>query len=133
MKNKVLKGIKQDEWLVKQLPATDTSKPEPEPNHPPHYDDEPDVTGKRLFPLGKIVITRGAMLALTPETVNKAVTRHISGSWGNLCEQDKLANSFAIKHGERVISKYRGEGDEDFYIITEWDRSYTTILLTNEY
>ena len=132
MKNKTVTGVKQEEQLVKQM-SLHEGDISAKPNHPPHYDDEPDVTGRRLFPLGKVVITRGAMLTLNPESVKQAVTRHVSGSWGNLCATDRLANDFAIEHGYRVVSKYQGEDGEGFYIITEWDRSYTTILLTSEY
>ena len=53
--------------------------------------------------------------------------------WGNLCEADRKQNDWALKNGERLLSSYRASNGTKFWIITEWDRSYTTILLPSEY
>jgi hypothetical protein len=84
------------------------------------------------FPLGQLAVTANATLRLTTEQVMSALTRHASGDWGNLCAEDTLANDDALKHGGRLFSAY-GQGRERFWIITEADRSVTTILLPNDY
>jgi len=65
--------------------------------------------------------------------------RHQSGDWGDLCDEDKKANEEAISHeGEpekqqRVFSAYKTSAGEKIWVITEWDRSVTTLLLPEEY
>jgi hypothetical protein len=61
--------------------------------------------------------------------------RHLTGDWGDLCDEDKQANERAISdpYGARILSKYALSTGEDIYIITEADRSATTLLLTSEY
>lgn len=97
------------------------------PVNPPYYE------GGHRFQLGRVVVTRGAMESLEPELLMFALARHATGDWGELCENDQLENQLALQHGNRILSKYRNQDGEMFYIITEWDRSYTTILLTHEY
>lgn len=58
--------------------------------------------------------------------------RHFFGDGGELCDDDKEANAYAIDHGERVLSCYK-IGGEKVYVITEWDRSVTTVLMASEY
>ena len=53
--------------------------------------------------------------------------------WGNVCEADWIANDRALKRGERLLSSYSARDGTEFWIITEWDRSYTTILLPSDY
>jgi hypothetical protein len=84
------------------------------------------------FPLGQTVITANASLQLATEEVLTAVKRHASGDWGDLCPEDSLANDEALQHGGRLLSAY-GQGDNRFWIITEADRSVTTVLLPNDY
>lgn len=59
-------------------------------------------------------------------------TAHRKGGWGNLCRDDKLMNSMAILEGTRILSAYN-VGDVKLYVITEADRSSTTLLLASEY
>ncbi len=84
------------------------------------------------FPLGQVVTTANASLQLSTEEVLTALSRHASGDWGDLCPEDALANHEALQHGGRLFSAY-GHGDTRFWIITEADRSVTTILLPSDY
>jgi hypothetical protein len=86
-----------------------------------------------LFNTGQIVATPGAM-ELAEEGVNLLayLTRHISGDWGDLGGEDKTENDFSLEHGFRLLSAYdtpRGR----LWVITEADRSATTLLLPDEY
>ena len=84
------------------------------------------------FSLGQIVVTANASLRLSTEEVLTALRRHASGDWGDLCPEDALANNTALQRGGRLFSAY-GSGNERFWIITEADRSATTILLPGDY
>jgi hypothetical protein len=59
--------------------------------------------------------------------------RHQSGDWGELCEADKRENELSVEHGFRILSAYRTARDVRLWVITEADRSVTTILLPEEY
>jgi len=85
------------------------------------------------FPLGEIVVTANARSVLTDEVINAAVARHKKGDWGDVSRADGRANDSALKHGDRLLSVYTGADGEKFWIITEADRSYTTILLPEDY
>jgi hypothetical protein len=84
------------------------------------------------FPLGQTVITANASLRLLTEEVLAALRRHASGDWGDLCPEDTLANDTALREGGRLFSAY-GQGEERFWVITEADRSVTTVLLPDDY
>ena len=90
---------------------------------------------KPLFPLGLLLATPGAVKALKNANQDpfELVNRHQSGDWGQLVEADKLENEFAVKHGFRIVSRYRLTTGEVLWIITEWNRSVTTLLLPGEY
>lgn len=60
------------------------------------------------------------------------LARHLSGDWGTVCAEDKRANEYALKNSERILSRYE-HGEISIYIITEWDRSYTTIMRVQDY
>jgi hypothetical protein len=84
------------------------------------------------FPLGKIYATPGA-LALNVD-LSRYLRRHHCGDWGEeLCAEDKQANEDALKYGTRLLSCYRTPAGDRLYIITEHDRSISTILLPEEY
>ena len=84
------------------------------------------------FPIGKTYATPGA-LALNVDLLSY-LRRHHCGDWGDeLCAEDKQANEDALVHGSRLLSCYRTPAGDRLYIITEWDRSMTTILLPEEY
>jgi hypothetical protein len=84
------------------------------------------------FPLGQIVATQGALDALPVSAIHQALDRHSFGDWGEVSEEDRMANDLAISDGSRLISVYRCQ-DLPFWVITEADRSATTVLLPGEY
>lgn len=84
------------------------------------------------FPLGQLAVTGNASLRLSTEEVLTALRRHASGDWGDLCPEDTLANDDALEQGGRLFSAY-GQGETRFWIITEADRSVTTVLLPEDY
>ena len=84
------------------------------------------------FPLGDIVITTNAMATLSYLEYTPALARHAQGDWGDLPEEDVRSNERAVKHGGRIFSAY-GKEKRRFWIITEADRSVTTILLPSDY
>lgn len=85
------------------------------------------------FMLGRILATPGALEVLTPSDIHKGMFRHSCGDWGDLCQEDIQANEEALQHGERLLSAYHGQNQTKFWIITEADRSATTVLLPSEY
>ena len=91
-------------------------------------------TALALFPLGKVVITPGALIACAsyPMPPEVLLVRHASGDWQEMSPDDRQANKDAIAEGDRILSAYQ-IGTDRFYVITEADRSATTILLAEEY
>lgn len=92
-------------------------------------------SGTPLLPLGQVLATPGALallrsLQLTPL---RFVLRHVAGDWGDVCEEDRLANVEALVHGARVMSAYVLGPTQRLWVITEADRSSTTLLLPEEY
>jgi hypothetical protein len=85
------------------------------------------------FELGKIVITRNAQDTLVPQSVPIALKRHSNCDWGEVDDEDKAANNQALKDGSRLLSAYLDHNNVKFWIITEADRSVTTILLPEDY
>ena len=84
------------------------------------------------FPIGMTYATPGA-IALEVD-LSKYLRRHHCGDWGDeLCAEDKAANEQALKDGSRLLSCYRTPAGDRLYIITEWNRSMTTIMLPSEY
>lgn len=96
-----------------------------------------DTQLKSNFKIGKVLFTRGVNdLVAENNTFAKGVTqslaRYFEKDWGDLCDDDKKMNDDASKYGDRILARYKIE-PQDIYIITEWDRSYTTILFPSEY
>ena len=85
------------------------------------------------FSLGQVVITANAARTLRQEDVVIAIRRHARGDWGELDEQDRQQNQAALKEGTRLLSAYHDRNGVKFWIITEWDRSVTTVLLPEDY
>lgn len=85
------------------------------------------------FPLGETIQTSGALGTLDPTSILLALGRHAAGDWGNLDDHDRAVNEIGLKSGGRLVSIYRDSRGVKFYIITEHDRSRTTILLPEEY
>ncbi len=88
--------------------------------------------GPRRFSLGRLVITRNAAEHLSEQCVLRAIVRHATGDWGELDAHDWAANEWALVHTGRLFSAYR-DGDTRFWVITEADRSATTVLLPEDY
>lgn len=84
------------------------------------------------FPLGQTVITPNARDTLNPEDVWVCLARHQRGNWGDVCSDDHRANEDALRHDLRLLSVYHDK-QVKFWIITEADRSVTTILLPEDY
>jgi hypothetical protein len=89
----------------------------------------------RRFNGGDFVATPGALAALAEcgESPGVYIARHLAGDWGDLCDQDKQLNEDAVTSGDRILSAYMTERGHRLYVITEWNRSLTTILLADEY
>jgi len=85
------------------------------------------------FALGQIVATSNALAAIRPDEIAAGLKRHESGDWGEICGEDQQANDRALLEGERLFSAYRATNGTKFWIITEADRSVTTILLPEDY
>lgn len=95
------------------------------------------------FHPGRVVATRGALNALDRFNASlfELIGRHLSGDWGDLCDEDKGANEAALESGQaRLLSAYTlrrtahgVDETERLWLITEWDRSVTTILRPDEY
>jgi|SRR3989338_909957 len=100
------------------------------------YQHEPtDVnTATICFPLGQLVATPGALdlLERTGENAFELLQRHQCGDWGEVSPDDAIENENSIMNGCRILSRYE-LGDERIWIITEADRSATTLLLPEEY
>ena len=88
-----------------------------------------------LFPLGQIVATPGALAALqrAQQAPTCFLVRHASGDWGELEPTDVGENKYSLIHGFRLLSSYQTNAGEKLWIITEADRSATTLLLPEEY
>jgi len=86
------------------------------------------------LPLGQVVATPGALKVLIEEGEDPFVylARHASGDWGELDDHDRRENELSLKHGWRLVSCYP-IGEKCIWIITEADRSVTTILLPEDY
>lgn len=88
---------------------------------------------KCKFPLGQTVITPRAQLSLHPDDVNASLGRHATGDWGDVDRHDHDENEFALDKRLRLFSVYHDRSGLKFWIITEADRSVTTILLPEDY
>ena len=86
-----------------------------------------------LFTLGKIVATANARSELLQPEILTALQRHQAGDWGDVKGDTCAANERALVNGTRIISAYNGEDNTRFWIITEADRSITTVLLPEDY
>ena len=97
--------------------------------------DEPGSTASARFLLGRIVATPGALTALEKagQTPDIFLIRHATGDWGELDDHDRRENEYSVAHGFRILSAYNLPNGTRIWIITEADRSVTTLLLPSEY
>ena len=87
----------------------------------------------RIFESGIIVATPGVLESIPRDEWLAALNRHLSCDWGDVCSADAHYNDVALLHGERLISRYYDLRGYPFWIISEADRSATTLLLPSEY
>ena len=85
------------------------------------------------FRLGHIVTSANALSQLTPEDILMGIQRHQAGDWGDVNEADREANDLALIEGTRLWSVYHAASGVEFQIITEANRSVTTVLLPEDY
>ncbi len=87
------------------------------------------------FPLGHIAATPGVLAALDGDSGLAALllTRHARGDWGDICAEDSALNNESLETGGRIMSVYKLFHGETVWVITESDRSVTTLLLPEEY
>lgn len=92
------------------------------------------------FCLGRTLATPGALAVFKenygergPVMVREFLHRHQCGDWGDVCPSDARANDRSVKENTRILSAYHLPDDTKVWVITEWDRSYTTLLLPEEY
>lgn len=94
---------------------------------------KPGSSAPPKFRLGRIVITPGAWAVIPEDKIQAALGRHQTGDWGDLDEGDRIQNERSLIDGSRLLSVYCTEVGTRFYLITEHDRSVTTVLLPEEY
>ena len=94
-----------------------------------------ETTNKALFSPGQLVATPGALasLAKAGQTPLDFLSRHVCGDWGDIDQEDRKENDLGLKRGFRLLSSYRTNADAKIWVITEADRSVTTVLLPDEY
>ena len=85
------------------------------------------------FRLGRIVATPNALESITQDDILTGIGRHQSGDWGDVCADDCKANDQSLIEGTRILSVYHAANGTKFWIITETDRSATTVLLPEDY
>jgi hypothetical protein len=83
--------------------------------------------------LGRVVATPGVLHLVSNDEVTLALARHASGDWGLVDTGDARANDEAVEHGGRILSAYETTAGVRYWILTEADRSMTTVLLPSEY
>jgi len=88
---------------------------------------------RQSFDLGRLVITPAAQEGLPRAEVCDALARHSQGDWGDVCAEDWEANDEALREDARILSAYHSLEGIKFWIITEGDRSATTVLLPDDY
>ena len=93
------------------------------------------ITLTALFPLGRLVATPGALDAIWRNGAGAwtYLSRHVTGDWGDLSAADKAENELSLREGFRILSAYSLTDGTRIWIITEADRSATTLLLPDEY
>jgi hypothetical protein len=89
--------------------------------------------GEQKFPLGDMYVTAAVDRMLDPADIQAALSRHCQCDWGDVCEDDRKENELSLVEGFRLFSVYRDRNGVKFWIITEADRSATTVLFPDDY
>lgn len=129
-----------------ELPPPEPARPGGAPEEAPEPTREPAPEGGAGFEVlilpapprfetGRVVATPGAMEALEAAGSSglELLGRHMTGDWGELDPEDAAANDRALRDGERLLSAYTLATGVKVWVITEWDRSATTLLLPSDY
>jgi hypothetical protein len=87
----------------------------------------------RRFPPGHLRMTPAARDALTHEEIMAALRRHLSADWGDVDEHDRRENELSLEKGFRLLSVYHTGAGVAFWVLTEADRSQTTVMLPSDY
>ena len=95
----------------------------------------PDILIRSVpkFSLGELVATPNALANIPDAEIKMCLVRHASGDWGTMDRHDWNANESALQNGGRLFSRYHSSQNIKFWIITECDRSFTTVLLPEDY
>jgi hypothetical protein len=103
--------------------------------HKKEFSEMQKIERKPLFELGQLVATFGALAALekTGQTPMEFLSRHVTGDWGDIPEEDKKENQFSLEKGFRLMSSYRTTANAVVWVISEANRSHTTLLPPEEY
>jgi hypothetical protein len=90
---------------------------------------------KPLFDPGQLVATPGALAVLEEagQSPLEFLSRHVMGDWGEIPEEDRKENRYSLERGFRLLSSYRTTAGDTVWVITEANRSHTTLLLPEEY
>ena len=92
--------------------------------------------GVKALPLGKVFGTFGSLVAFAgalDDDLNSFLSRHANGDWGDVDEHDRTRNELSLTQGLRLWSVYHAGSGVKFWLITEADRSYSTVLLPEDY
>src|SRR5690606_20282832 len=116
---------------------TISSSPSESPAPTTESEPEPGPVPSLLFETGRLVMTRAVSDLVERGVLDPSLylRRHIAGDWGELCDEDRQTNQQALRHGDRLLSSYDLNSDEEprLWIITEADRSVTTLPLPSDY
>jgi len=85
------------------------------------------------FPMGRLLMTSGIRDSVGRSDIESFLQRHNRGDWGDLDEHDRAENEFSLQEGLRLLSAYTDSKGQEVWVITEADRSATTVLLPEEY
>lgn len=85
------------------------------------------------FSLGRVVMTPAALQALTPIDVVNALSRHVTGDWGDVCPEDREKNELSLRERLTVLSIYHTKSGTKYWVLTEFEIAVTTVLLPEDY
>ncbi len=127
-------ALKEVDWQeIAQSLLDEVSEDEPPRATPPKIVLAASGDQPPPFSLGSVYSTPAALKALSPLDIASALARHAQGDWGDVCDEDRQSNEEALREGFRLFSVYHAAAGTKFWIITEADRSATTVLLPDDY
>jgi hypothetical protein len=93
---------------------------------------EGSKAGKSRFRLGRVVATTGVSESLSNDEMTGLIRRHVAGDWGEVNAHDAEENELGLRNGLRIFSVYRARDGRKVWVITEADRSSTTIMFPED-